>query len=252
MKKLILLSISVMCLNFVQAQTITKISGRYMATNYPDLNGAIIYHQQRYINNVSLILSVEYTNGPNALENGDIVIIAGEFTRVPFDFDDITIGEDSYKGAIFEVKGSLAAGAPCVFEIGSMSISSSGTTEIDEVTQEGIVRAKCIYTSADGNLKNASLPEKVATFTLVNTSSISESAVAAVKIFPTLVSNELQVTNLKNTDVSIYSLVGQQIAAYSDLTGNTSIGVNTFPNGIYFVKIQNGNSIRTEKIRIVR
>ncbi|MCL2132302.1 MAG: T9SS type A sorting domain-containing protein [Lentimicrobiaceae bacterium] len=86
-----------------------------------------------------------------------------------------------------------------------------------------------------------------------NVVAVSEASLAAVSVFPTLVtSDELQLTNLVNTDMAIYSLVGQQMIAHSNVTGDASIDVCTLSNGIYFVRIQNGSAVRTEKIAIVR
>jgi hypothetical protein len=111
-----------------------------------------------------------------------------------------------------------------------------------------------MYASTYGHLKGKNDPMDITRnfYLIQDVTSVSESALAVVKIFPTLVSSELQISNLRNTDVAIYSLVGQQMVKLSDQTGNISIDVSSLANGVYFVKIQSGGAVRTEKIKIVR
>ena len=255
MKKSILLLVVVGCLGIAEAQTITKISGQYLGISYPDLDGVTIYHQAGAVNNMHLVLTVEFTNGPNDLEEGDSVIIAGDFTQNKFqeDYGNIII-DTAYLGNLFIVRtGGIAAGATKSFEIGDMPVSGNGVSPVNPPNEwRANVEAYCIYTSADGNLYRSGLPKKTVSLFLVNNTAVLESAMAAVKVFPTLASDEIQLTNLKNTDVAVYSLVGQQMLTYSNLTGNASIDVSSLANGIYFVKMQNGSVVRTEKIKIVR
>lgn len=74
-----------------------------------------------------------------------------------------------------------------------------------------------------------------------------------VKVYPNPVRNNLKIENLQgNTNISIYNITGQLIQAVSSVMGNTEIDMSGFSNGLYFVKLQNGQNVRTEKIQVVK
>ena len=257
MKKLVLFLIAVSILGMTNAQKVTKIYGKWsLGDTLTDLNGSEWNRQlpNSLIANFRLYLFYEFTNGNNALTTGDSVIIEGKFSEEGIENRDDTVRIDDvlYKGLRFVLQEDLAAGSSTIFNIeGSRSVSTNGVTGANPSWEIG-VRAKCIYTSQDGDLKTPATPDVSVKFHVNNTTAVAESALAEVKIVPTFVTEDLQISNLQNTDVAIYSLVGQQMATYKNLTGNVSLDVSSFVNGIYFVKMQSGNAIRTEKIKIVR
>lgn len=253
MKKFILLLVTVSCFGGVQAQRVTKIYVSNNSYNNVELNNGDTLFYKGEIRNVTFRNSFEFTNGSNQLNDGDSVIIKGSTVGATYEDADLyTIDGKSYKGLLFIVPaGGIAPHA--TYKFNDMYPQAINNNAVDESTGATNANAKCVYVSTYGNLETPSTPDKSVAFYLIqNTTSISESAIADVQIFPTLASNDLHLTHLKNTDVSIYSLVGQQIAVYKDLTGDISIDISTISNGIYFVKIQNGSSVRTEKIKIVR
>jgi len=263
MKKIIFLLVAVGTLSFAQAQTITKISGRKMVGSLVDLNGAEISYTGNIVGQF-LYLSFEFTNGENKLNAGDDVIISGKFAAISFqEDDDIIIGEDSYIGFHFIVpSGGIAANATHVFDknfqgydLQCIVTSTGGVTVIEEGKKYGVnVWAQCIYTSTEGDMRTQQpTPDINNTFYFVNPgNSVNEVSVSSIKMYPNPATTDLLFTNLKNTDVSIYNFVGQEMATYQNLTGNTTINVNALTNGIYFVKMKNGTSVRTEKVKIVR
>jgi len=251
MKKIILFLVAVSCLGFAQAQRVTKIyvSGEGGAIDRELKGDTLYYSNSSQTYRPSYRLSFEFENGETALNGGDTVVIMGTFAAVAYEGYEspYTINGKDYKGLLFIVPaGGIAPNDTWVFkDNANQAVTSKG--------EDGRVNAtaKCAYTSGYGHLEKAT-PDVMPYFYLFNTNGIAESAIAAVKVFPTLASDEIQVINLKNTDVAIYSLVGQQMVAHSDLSGNVSIDVSTLANGIYFVKMQNGSAVRTEKIKIVR
>ena len=250
MKKLILFLVAVSCLGITQAQRVTKIYASNLGGSSVELNGDTLYYKGALFS-VWLKLSFEFTNGDTPLDEGDTVIIGGRLTGTSFQDDDpYVIDGISYTGLLFRVpSGEIAADAIYKFDDNvSQSVSLGG---VNTQTGKTDASAQSIYVSKYGNLKSVS-PKAVDFYLIQDVSSISESAIAGVKVFPTLISDGLHLTNLKNTDVSIYSLVGQQMVSYSELTGNVLINVDQLANGIYFVKIQNGSAVRVEKIKIAR
>jgi len=239
MRKVILLLVAVGCVGFSNAQTIEKITGRYFGKDYRlDGNGETIYFKESMIMNVTLTLSVDFKNGSNQLKAGDTVILTGSLTGKPFTEP-------------FILSGDIEPNEVCPFYLPSENLSNNTDWVSDKpLTYRGRVDARCSHTTADGDV---SLPKTEGIFLLIQSDeSVSEAALAKVKVFPSLASDEVQVINLNNSNVAIYSLVGQEMIAQNNLTGNVSFDVSSLANGIYFVKIQNGSAVRTEKIKIFR
>ena len=85
------------------------------------------------------------------------------------------------------------------------------------------------------------------------TTLVAESSMESVKLYPNPVRNQLKIENLSEaTDISIYSITGQMLQSVSSVVGSVEIDVNNLSNGMYFIKMQNGNSVRTEKIQILK
>jgi hypothetical protein len=75
-----------------------------------------------------------------------------------------------------------------------------------------------------------------------------------VNIFPNPIrDNNLKIENLNEaTDIHIYNITGQLIRTETAVMGNADIDVSNLSNGMYILKMQSGESIRTEKIQVVR
>lgn len=95
---------------------------------------------------------------------------------------------------------------------------------------------------------------------LVETKEISQ-FISAMKLFPTIANNQatLQLTLVASTDlvVDIYGLNGQFIGQQVNekaFAGEQTYNINTsnLAEGFYFVRIQAGNAVTTEKLVVVR
>ena len=255
MKKVIFFLVAVSFWGTIHAQKVTQIKalGSAMVTEgvYVEVNANDTFSYKGQLSSVWFRVSFEFTNGNNQLNAGDSVIIEGRFAGGLISDDEYSIDGKNFWARLFTVpEGGIEPNGVHTFEDGVPTPVQPTAIDADNRT---LATAKCLYTSADGSLLAPQQQDVSVGFYLIqDKTSISESALAAVKVFPTLASNELQFINLKHTDVAIYSLVGQQMMMHSDLTGNVTVDISSLPNGIYFVKIQNGNAVRTEKIKIVR
>jgi len=257
MKKFILV-LAVSCLGFaVQAQKVTKIYAK-CGTNENEVEFTTLgdtFYYQGNLGNLHFRLSFDFTNGGNQLNEGDSVIIGSRLTSAIYrdTYGPYVINGKTYDGYLFIVPSEgIAPGAIYKFsDAHGQNVSPNG---VNGLTKEATVTAKSMYVSTYGHLNLETGPNDITRkfYLIQNATSVSEAALAAVKLFPTQVSDELKLSNLVNTDVAIYSLVGQQMLKYSDQTGNIAIDVSSLANGIYFVKIQSGGAVRTEKIKIVR
>jgi len=73
------------------------------------------------------------------------------------------------------------------------------------------------------------------------------------KIYPNPVSGNLKIENLQDvTEIGIYNVTGQLVRTVSSAIGNTEIDMSDLSNGMYIIKMQNGKSVRTEKIQVLK
>jgi hypothetical protein len=83
---------------------------------------------------------------------------------------------------------------------------------------------------------------------LVNNQEIVEENNLPYQIFPNPVKDELNIITSEKINVSIYDMLGREIYFLKNISQNKTIEISKFPCGTYFIKIQKGNSIYTEKI----
>ena len=75
----------------------------------------------------------------------------------------------------------------------------------------------------------------------------------SAKLYPNPVRESLKIENLNEaTDINIYNIMGQEVQKVSSVMGSVEIDMSGLSNGLYFVKMQNGKNIRTEKIQVVK
>jgi hypothetical protein len=249
MKRIILLFTVMVCFLSVEAQEITKMEGKVKRSSpYVDLeSNAIIYPRTTELRNLQLYFRFEITNGNLDLNANDTIIISGRIGNQTF-FDD---------SVIIILDNALAAGATMYYEFPDevMGLYLNVLTTIDDTTT-GTLYGKVNYAShytpplpLQKSLELRLIKEQQGTDPEDN---IAETAMSKVKIYPNPVISDLKITNLKNTNIEIYNIVGQRVSHLEDVSGDISVDMKIFPDGIYFVKLKNGNAIRTERIKLVK
>jgi len=85
------------------------------------------------------------------------------------------------------------------------------------------------------------------------TTAIRENSIDLVKVYPNPVLNNLRIENLYDaTNINIYNVMGQVVRTIPSATGSISVDMSNLSNGLYFIKMQNGKTVRTEKIQVVK
>ena len=84
---------------------------------------------------------------------------------------------------------------------------------------------------------------------------VNSSLQKEIAIYPNPVSNQLtiklpSVYNENPTQVELYNSIGQLVLAKTYTETNIEFSVSSFPKGLYILKIQNGEEMKTEKIII--
>ena len=244
MKKFILLfTVVLMGIASTQAQEISRLLGKTgFQPTYINLETDTFKHTAA-LNTISMTFAVEFTNGNTPLDSGNIIVLDGFIGGS-------AIANDSLK---YELKANLGAGESIVIDISTEAMGSWSNKYppgLDTTTFAFLGR---VYYTTKFNVDK----QKQATVVYVKTQTtnppaIMETEIQVVKLYPNPVNSDLNIVNLKNTKVEIFNVVGQRIFNLENANGDVNINMVGYPNGIYFVKMQNGKSVRTEKIKLVK
>ena len=90
------------------------------------------------------------------------------------------------------------------------------------------------------------------TFTFEKTTGIVENALEEVEVYPNPARNILHINNVEKANIDIYSITGQRIKTINNMNGNQDIDISDLANGIYILKMQDGQNTRVEKIQVVK
>ena len=81
---------------------------------------------------------------------------------------------------------------------------------------------------------------------------VSETSIEKIAVYPNPVRDMLHIDNANNVNVSIYAANGQLVKQINEVNGSMTVNMSEMSNGLYFVKIQNENATRVEKIQVIR
>lgn len=70
----------------------------------------------------------------------------------------------------------------------------------------------------------------------------------AIRIFPNPASSQLNIITTETTQVSIYAIDGKMMKYVEAEKGQTAIDVANMDKGLYFVKLESKNAVKTEKV----
>jgi hypothetical protein len=246
MKKIILLLVASVCVVSIQAQSITKIYGKINTLGddkYVDLEQEAIYYTGT-LSSISVHIACEVTNGSTALAAGDTIVInvmiAGSSIvddSLFFELDEPLGADETKRIVVLEALGNWV----------------SAFTTVNDSTITIPIAGKIIRVISSATVTPVLTPKSVtAKFIKRSTIAITEANMEKVKFYPNPVSNMLTISNLKNTDVALYNIVGQRLLHFENVSGELPVEMGEYPDGLYFVKMQSGKSIRTEKVKLVK
>lgn len=84
------------------------------------------------------------------------------------------------------------------------------------------------------------------------TNNINETEINNIAVYPNPVREMLHIDNANNINVNIYSANGQLVKSLNNVNGNVTVNTSDLNSGIYFVKMQNENATRVEKVQVIR
>ena len=71
-------------------------------------------------------------------------------------------------------------------------------------------------------------------------------------MYPNPTDGELMIKNDNITSVEVYNLVGQMVGRIACKSDEVILDMSAFENGVYFIRIMNGNSCFTKRVVLNR
>ena len=71
-------------------------------------------------------------------------------------------------------------------------------------------------------------------------------------VYPNPACNEIHIDNVAGAQVSIFNIAGQEVMSIENANASATINVANLTEGLYVVRVVNGNEVSTSKVNIVR
>lgn len=89
-------------------------------------------------------------------------------------------------------------------------------------------------------------------FVVVTVTSSVEKPLDNISMYPNPTDGELMIKNDNITSVEVYNLVGQMVGRIACKSDEVILDMSAFENGVYFIRIMNGNSCFTKRVVLNR
>lgn len=131
--------------------------------------------------------------------------------------------------------------------------ATSSDENVFTVTGDGINFTVAAVAAGEADLEmavnsNGRIVEKSIPVTVEKTVSINDNLLTGVSVYPTMVSNTLNISGVTDGEVTVFDLTGTRVAATTVTTGNTAIDFSHVASGAYIVKVISGNKSYSTKI----
>ncbi len=162
--------------------------------------------------------------------------------QTPNLISEIIVTSENGNTEINELAGTLqmiATVSPADATDASVTWSVTNGTGRASISQTGLLQAMMdgtvtVYATAnDGSNVNGSLEITINT----QASNISLNNISNIQIYPNPTQDILNINNISNGDISIFSVDGKLVYQNSINNTNTSIDISSFKNGIYYIVI---------------
>jgi len=81
---------------------------------------------------------------------------------------------------------------------------------------------------------------------------IGENSLDGVGLFPNPASTVLNIMNAENANIEVYNMLGQVLYTKTNISNQEQIQVSSYTQGTYFVKITDGNAVKTSKFLVTK
>ena len=123
---------------------------------------------------------------------------------------------------------------------------------IDELADYGLSYPfnLCMNLAFNGNDPDLTNNSKCLTYDKPN--GLQENANYSVNVYPNPANNVVTIANAAGAQIDIYNLAGQQVASVASASANQVISVANLAEGLYVIRVANGNQVSTSKLSVVR
>jgi hypothetical protein len=202
--------------------------------------------------------SIVYDTFPNLPVTFPIMVyLANTGTENLLQEDTITL-EFALNGFILETRNMIAPSSgfnvgDAIYTPNSLQIPISTAVPLNLGTNGNRFCAKVTSVTVN-KIRKIVNTEHCETFTIRSVNIADIGNLKEVSIYPNPVrGSNLKIENLQEaTELSLYNITGQLVKRESAVTGNTYMDVSHLSNGMYFLKLQSGKHVRTQKIQIVK
>lgn len=243
MKKFILLLSIVACFGIAKSQTVSLAAFYNGSEAFTKLNLTLPYEiPSSGAGKISQLLSnplvtvIEITNNTeNTMVAGDSIKIGMKYNGQP---------KISYP---YVLKKDLKQDSSLQLMFDEYIIIGGLTIEGDNSICYSIVQYnETPVTTDEGSCVTLNIKVEIPT-------SISENTLESVKVYPNPVRNMLNIDNLSTeANISIYNMAGQLVISEQAVSGTNSIDLSSLSAGLYIVRMQDGNNVRTEKVQVIK
>ena len=231
MRKFIYTIILVGAFQFAQGQQVVDFIYQY-GSNYYYLTDSTEFSNT----NISLpmIIDVKNTNSQDLLQGDTIAIV-------------FALNDSLFKSSYWVLNKTWSKDSLILLDIGTVSLPSKFLK-----SGNNMICAVVAYVTVN-KVRESVMKVTCKGFKIKATNVADIDIFESVKLYPNPVRGNLKIENLNEaTDISIYNIMGQEVQKVSSAMGSVEIDMSGLSNGLYFVKMQNGKNIRTEKIQVVK
>ena len=73
-----------------------------------------------------------------------------------------------------------------------------------------------------------------------------------INVYPNPATSVINVANAENAQVSVFDINGKLMVSVESASANQTIDASNFANGLYYVRITDGNNVITKKVNVVK
>lgn len=204
-----------------------------LSLNSSNQLGIVLLRGENLINSCDMGSSVTWSNTDFTIEDNS------HFITQPFSLGTLDLG--------FTYKSNLTS-----INSGNTILGSVSTGNGSLVVNNTYRRVICPYYGHPDGMPWSSdagilLDRIIAWTSFSQTLDLNENSLKKVKLFPNPTTDYLQISGLKNTEnYRIYNVIGLEVSK-GTISIDEKINVKNYFNGLYFLKLENGNTIKFVK-----
>lgn len=165
---------------------------------------------------------------------------------------DISVNDQTL-GSLFNLGGTLT-GAGLSTEAPLLIYGQNPLMTAAQMNQNNITGTfnLCYTVRVVGTTDTDNSNDKACLTIVRGSNSIDGFNAEAINVYPNPAANVINVANAENAQVAVFDINGKLMVSVENASANQTIDASNFANGLYFVRITDGNNVITKKINVVK